>query len=143
MKSEAVSVEHIVCRQCHAALDAADRFCRYCGAATEADTSPSGAGDSASLATPASVGVSAPAPRRAAKPAPAPPARWVIITLLMIGIGPLALPYLWRSPHFSRGGKIVWTVSTIIITLAAAWAIWYLLGKLIADFRELYFQLTH
>jgi len=34
---------------------------------------------------------------------------WVLVLLFLV-LGPLALPYLWRSPGFSRRVKVVLTV---------------------------------
>ena len=33
----------------------------------------------------------------------------VVLVLLFLVLGPLGLPYLWQSPHFSRRWKIVLT----------------------------------
>jgi hypothetical protein len=40
---------------------------------------------------------------------------WVLVLLFLV-LGPLALPYLWRSPSFSRRLKIVLTVLVIAYT---------------------------
>jgi len=40
---------------------------------------------------------------------------WVLVLLFLV-LGPLALPYLWRSPGFSRRLKIVLTVLVIAYT---------------------------
>jgi len=40
---------------------------------------------------------------------------WVLILLFLV-LGPLALPYLWRSPSFSRRLKFVLTVLVIAYT---------------------------
>jgi hypothetical protein len=40
---------------------------------------------------------------------------WVLL-LLFVVLGPLGLPYLWKSPGFSRGFKIVLTVLVVIYT---------------------------
>ena len=41
---------------------------------------------------------------------------WVLVLLFVI-LGPLALPYLWKSPRFSRGMKIALTVAEIVYTV--------------------------
>ena len=49
---------------------------------------------------------------------------WIMILL----IGPLALPFLWRSPHFSKGSKIAITIPLIVLTLlflAALAFLWF------------------
>ena len=40
---------------------------------------------------------------------------WVLVLLFLV-LGPLALPYLWRSPSFSRRLKFVLTVLVIAYT---------------------------
>ena len=45
--------------------------------------------------------------------------RWFIY--LMLGIaGPLALLWLWRSPHFSKRAKWIWTAAVVIGVLLLA-----------------------
>lgn len=41
---------------------------------------------------------------------------WYIVVLLMT-VGPMALPMLWRSPAFSRTAKILWTAAVLLIAL--------------------------
>ena len=42
---------------------------------------------------------------------------WVLVLLfLFLVLGPLALPYLWRSPSFSRRLKVVLTVLVVAYT---------------------------
>ena len=40
---------------------------------------------------------------------------WVLVLLFLV-LGPLSLPYLWRSPSFSRRLKVVLTVLVIAYT---------------------------
>ena len=40
---------------------------------------------------------------------------WVLILLFLV-LGPLALPYLWRSPSFSRRLKVALTVLVVAYT---------------------------
>jgi hypothetical protein len=40
---------------------------------------------------------------------------YVIVMLLMVG--PFAIPLLWQSPKFSRRGKILWTLGVVLIAL--------------------------
>ena len=44
---------------------------------------------------------------------------WVLV-LLFVVLGPLGLPYLWRSPAFSRRAKIVLTLLEIGYVLLLA-----------------------
>ena len=45
--------------------------------------------------------------------------RWLIMAALMLGVGVLGLPVLWKSRAFSTSGKIGWTV--VIAALNVAW----------------------
>ena len=40
---------------------------------------------------------------------------WVLVLLFLV-LGPLGLPYLWRSPRFSRGAKIALSGCVIVYT---------------------------
>ncbi|HYR97084.1 MAG TPA: hypothetical protein VEM57_10125 [Candidatus Binatus sp.] len=40
---------------------------------------------------------------------------WVLL-LLFVVLGPFGLPYLWKSPSFSRGSKVVLTVLLVVYT---------------------------
>ena len=54
-------------------------------------------------------------------PGPPAPLKWYyrpvwVLILLFLVLGPLALPYLWRSPSFSRRLKVVLTVLVVAYT---------------------------
>jgi hypothetical protein len=60
-----------------------------------------------------------------------PEPRWVVLVMLFLLMGALAVPMLWRSPHFSRRAKALLTVPAVIQTVAAlgliAWVVvWFL-----------------
>ncbi len=40
---------------------------------------------------------------------------WVLILLFFV-LGPLGLPYLWRSPRFTRALKVLLTVAVLAYT---------------------------
>jgi hypothetical protein len=40
---------------------------------------------------------------------------WVLVLLFLV-LGPLGLPYLWRSPRFSRGAKMLLTGCVVVYT---------------------------
>jgi TM2 domain-containing membrane protein YozV len=42
--------------------------------------------------------------------------RWHVVLMLLV-IGPLAIPQLWHNQGFSRGAKIVWTLSVFLVSL--------------------------
>lgn len=42
---------------------------------------------------------------------------YVILMLLLVG--PFAIPLLWRSPRFSKRAKILWTLAVILIAFLA------------------------
>ena len=48
-----------------------------------------------------------------------------VVTMLLL-VGPLALPLLWRSPYFSRLARWIWT-AVIVLNLLLLWATPYLL----------------
>ena len=52
---------------------------------------------------------------------PPAPLKWYyrpvwVLALLFLVLGPLALPYLWKSPRFSRSAKVALTVLVIVYT---------------------------
>ena len=47
---------------------------------------------------------------------------WYIVVMLLT-VGPMALPLLWQSPALSRTAKIIWTVTVILIALLVIGAI--------------------
>ncbi len=67
------------------------------------------------------------------EPAATPPATerprwyhnvWVVLFMLFFVLGPLGLPLLWKSPHFSRAMKIALSVLVIVFT------VWILAGAM-------------
>jgi hypothetical protein len=42
---------------------------------------------------------------------------WAVVVLLFLVLGPLGLPFLWRSPSFTRGWKIILTVAMVVYTV--------------------------
>jgi hypothetical protein len=99
-------IQTIVCPRCAAELDAGDNFCRHCG-------SPTAAGAALSAKD-----------RPAAKAASS---RLVVLTMVFAVAGPLALPMLWRSPHFSLPWKIALSVLVTALTVAVLVGLWYVL----------------
>jgi len=52
---------------------------------------------------------------------PSTPVRWYyrplwVLLLLFVVLGPLGLPYLWKSPSFSRAMKVTLTVLVVAYT---------------------------
>ena len=47
---------------------------------------------------------------------------WYVV-MMLLAVGPLALPLLWQSRRFSRATKLAWTVAVIIIALLATYAL--------------------
>jgi hypothetical protein len=43
---------------------------------------------------------------------------WYVVVMLL-AVGPMALPLLWQSRAVSRGAKIAWTVAVLVIALLA------------------------
>jgi hypothetical protein len=42
--------------------------------------------------------------------------RWRVV-IMLLAIGPLAIPQLWQSHGFSRSAKILWTLSVALVSL--------------------------
>jgi len=61
------------------------------------------------------------------KPGPWQQRPGVILALLFLGIGPLALPMLWRSPRFSKAQKSAITAANLAfiaaLVLGFAWLV--------------------
>ena len=47
---------------------------------------------------------------------------WYVV-MMLLAVGPLALPLLWQCRRFSRATKLAWTVAVIIIALLAIYAL--------------------
>ncbi len=60
--------------------------------------------------------------------------RWQVLVMLFLALGPLALPLLFRSPRFSRLGKVVLTflvgVQTVLVVLLVWWFAAWCVGEL-------------
>jgi hypothetical protein len=41
---------------------------------------------------------------------------WYVILMLLV-VGPMALPMLWQSPAFSRAAKGIWTAAVVLIAV--------------------------
>ena len=120
----AADIQRIVCHQCYAVLDVGDHFCRHCGAATDGSGKPP-------------VGSAVVVPE---KPPDGPrwsENRWVVLAMLLLVLGPLGLPMLWRSRQFSLFWKAVLTTLMLGMTLAVVGLIWYVLHKALEPLTEL------
>lgn len=62
--------------------------------------------------------------------------RWVVLVLLFAALGPLALPLLWRSPHFSRGWKIALTAAVLVLTAVLVWLLWITAAMFVRRVQE-------
>jgi hypothetical protein len=111
-----------VCRQCAAALDADDNYCRRCG-------------------QPTAVGVSLGVAPRVTQPG-VWESPWVILPLIFFVLGPLALPLLWRSRRFTLLWKCILTVSVTGLTVFLVWTTWVTVERTLAPVQKaLDFQL--
>jgi hypothetical protein len=59
-----------------------------------------------------------------------PEPRWLVLVMLFVLMGALAVPMLWRSPHFARPTKIVLSVlaflqTTIVLIILAIVVVWF------------------
>jgi hypothetical protein len=57
--------------------------------------------------------------------------------LIFLGIGPFALPILWRSRGFSMFWKTVLTILIAVLTALLALIVWYVIVQSRAVFDEL------
>ncbi len=105
-----------VCRQCTAALDADDNYCRRCGAPT-----PTGV----------KLGVSPCVKQSAAWESP-----WVVLPLLFFVLGPLAIPLLWRSRRFTLPWKGFLTAMVTGLTVFFVWTTWITLERTLAPLQQ-------
>ena len=102
------SATKIECLRCGTRLDPADNFCRHCGDATQSS----------------STGIS-PGLRRTANKPRFSETRLGILFILFVGLGPLGLPFLFRSKVYSRSEKIGLTVLLIMVTVLLVYLLWY------------------
>ena len=63
-------------------------------------------------------------------------ARWFVVVMLLV-VGPFALPLLWQNQRFSRTAKIGWTALVTIIALLCVVAV-AALGPFLDQIREEY-----
>ena len=133
---ESQSQQKIVCPTCCAVLDAGDSFCRRCGASTT---------DAVALVGEAATGTP-PSPLRS-PPRATPPAAgkppwsenvWVVLAMLFLGIGPLALPMLWRSRQFSLTWKLMLTLLVLLITALIVAVLWYVFNQMLAPLQSIW-----
>ena len=66
---------------------------------------------------------------------------WYVIVMLLT-VGPTALPLLWQSPRFSRTAKIIWTIGVILIVLLFLVTIFFA-GETLQHSFEAYPDLLH
>lgn len=64
---------------------------------------------------------------------------WYVI-LMLLAVGPMALPLLWQSRAFSRTGKLVWTIVVIAIALLIVLSL-IVLGPILERSLETYPEL--
>ncbi len=57
---------------------------------------------------------------------------WWGILVIMVCIGPLALPYVYKSPLLSKAAKSFWTAVICAFTVAVVWLIYYGISKMFA-----------
>ena len=120
----AEDIEKVVCYQCYAVLDAGDHFCRHCGRPLGDTPAPTGTFDGGVAHTPA--------PQRRLSENP-----WVVLAMLLLVMGPLGLPMLWRSRHFSLTLKTALTLFILGVTAAILGMIYHTLQVRLQPLMEL------
>ena len=113
-------LDHIVCPRCSAVLDVSDSFCRRCGAPTAVEPG-----------APATPPPSPPPPNQRVPNQSIRDNPWAMIGLLLLAMGPLALPMLWSGRAFGRRGKIVMTLLVVLQTVAVVFICYYAAVELI------------
>jgi hypothetical protein len=118
----------VACCRCHAAIDDGDRYCRYCGEPVDGFDSESriDAVEVEDRRTPP------PAVSRA-KSYDTP---WAILSLLFLGIGPFAIPLLWRSQSFSPFWKKTLTALVLGLTALLVLLFYLVIKQLILPLRQ-------
>ncbi len=119
-----LEIEKTVCRQCYAVLDLGDSFCRHCGA-------PLGAG----VENPETRAEAE--PDRSARPAKRPEGHGMMLAGLLLLLGPLALPVLWRSRRFPTAWKIILTAVMLAVMVLIVGLMWYVSYKSLEPLRQL------
>lgn len=61
---------------------------------------------------------------------------WYVVWMLLC-VGPLALPLLWKSNRFSKRAKIIWTILVILIGIIGIWLA-VVIGPIIDQLMESY-----
>jgi hypothetical protein len=59
------------------------------------------------------------------------PVGLAVLTLFVLG--PLVLPFIWRSPALSPRGRIVATVLVLVYTAVLGWQVWVAVQMVLAD----------
>ncbi len=99
-----------VCSQCSQALDVADAYCRKCGLCL------------------------------VKKSAPIMNSRLSILLLLFLGVGPLALPTLWKSQAFNNTQKAWLSILNIAFMLVLVWVLFWIYNSVVFRLSGLEFE---
>jgi hypothetical protein len=67
---------------------------------------------------------------------------WVVLALLLLVLGPFALPFLYKSRAFNLPVKIVLTVVVVAIAVVAIWVTLYALGTIVAPIEEVWREMN-
>jgi hypothetical protein len=118
----------VACCRCHAAIDDGDRYCRFCGEPVDGPESESriDAVEVKATRTPPPA-----APRTRSYDTP-----WAILSLLFLGIGPFAIPLLWRSQSFTPFWKKTLTAVVLGLTALLVLLLYLLIKQLILPLRQ-------
>ena len=60
-----------------------------------------------------------------------------ILLLAFLVLGPLALPLIWKTPRFTRGSKVLWTLVILVYTGITFFYIWRIGALYMEHFKEL------
>lgn len=69
----------------------------------------------------------------------APPERpWVVLLMIFVLLGPLGLPMLWQSPHFSHRSKGLLTVLVCLIAIVAVTVLCFATAWFVEQMRAVF-----
>ncbi len=130
-----LEIENIVCPACFAVLDAGDRFCRHCGAATSGDQPAVQPADALSRPCHCQVQMLGDSPAARPRWTDNP---WVVLPVVFLVLGPIGIPMLWRSRRIAPRWKILVTIAVLGLTAFIAVMIHHSLSASLAPLQQLH-----
>jgi hypothetical protein len=63
-----------------------------------------------------------------------------VLVMLFLVLGPFGLPFLYKSPEFTKNGKVVWTLVVLLYTAALVAIIVVMIMYILRLFSQLQMQ---